>query len=85
VIIIIYSAKDLKEKMRELEDAAAKMEKEIKEDIRTLLHAIEQRDTTLLASRKAFQKLDLDCKTAIQVWLLNPNKGLQFTCCVVVE
>lgn len=59
--------KDFKEKLRELEETAAKMEKEIKEDIRNLLFAIEQRDKTLLASRKAYQKLDLDCKSAIQV------------------
>ena len=62
-----YSTKDFKEKLRELEETAAKLEKEIKEDIRTLLHAIEQRDKTLLAIRKAYQKLDLDCKSAVHV------------------
>ena len=64
---LINRTKDFKEKLRELEDTSTKLEKEIKEDIRALLHVIEQRDKTLLASRKAYQKLDLDCKSAVQV------------------
>ena len=42
-----------------------KYEKELSEEIRNLLKSISNRDQVLSASRKAFQKLDRECKRAI--------------------
>lgn len=52
-------------KGKETEDSVSKYEREIKEDVRALLRAIGNRDQVLSASRRAFQKLDKECKKAV--------------------
>ena len=46
------------------EVSITRCEREIKEDARALLRAIDHRDQVLSASRRAFQKLDRECKHA---------------------
>eukprot|EP01038_Epipyxis_sp_PR26KG_P012593 gene12593-16887_t len=53
------------DRLRDSEEMILRCEKEIREDITLLLRAIGVRDRTLSASRRAFQKLDKDCKKAI--------------------
>lgn len=57
--------KDRSDGRQSAEDLTARLEKEMKEDIQNLLGAISKRDQVLSASRRAFQKLDRDCKRAI--------------------
>ena len=52
------------------EEAITKVERELKDDIRFLLKAINHRDNVLSASRRAFQKLHRECKKAAQLTLL---------------
>eukprot|EP01032_Pedospumella_encystans_P009944 gene9944-11660_t len=52
------------------EEAITKVERELKEDIRFLLKAINHRDNVLSASRRAYQKLHRECKKAAQLTLL---------------
>lgn len=61
------SSKD-KEKNMEHENRQ-KYEKELRDDINTLLKAIAHRDQVLSATRRAFQKLDRECKRAIHYTL----------------
>lgn len=51
--------------VKEIEDSLAKCDRDLREDARLLLKAIEARDQIQSASRKAFQKLDYDCKTIV--------------------
>lgn len=50
---------------KENEEMTSKYEKDIKDDIRILSRALAKRDEVRTASRKAFQTLDKDCKTAV--------------------
>ena len=47
------------------EDLTSRLEREIKEDIRNLTKALAVRDQVHIASKRAFQTLDKECKTAI--------------------
>jgi hypothetical protein len=51
------------------EEAIYKAERDVREDVRFLLRAIEQRDNVLSASRRAFQKLHRECKKVAQLTL----------------
>lgn len=60
-----FSSKEKEQKNRDNDDNILRYEKEMSEEIRGLLRSISNRDQVLLASRKAFQKLDRECKRAI--------------------
>ncbi len=60
-----FSKEKQEQKAKEAEEFIHKCEKEIKEDARLLLRAISNRDQTLSAGRRAFQRLDRECKEAI--------------------
>jgi hypothetical protein len=53
------------ERVKESEELQLRYEREIKDDIRGISRAMAARDEVLVASRKAFQTLDRDCKRAI--------------------
>jgi hypothetical protein len=55
------------EKIKESSEAIAKYERERKDDIRHLLRALGERDQVLKASRRAYQKIDKECKKAVAV------------------
>ncbi len=59
-----------KEKEKNIEhENRLKYEKELRDDINSLLKAIAHRDQVLSATRRAFQKLDRECKRAIHYTL----------------
>lgn len=60
-----YGRDGRSDRLREAEDAVHRCEREIREDVRALLHAISNRDQVLMASRRAYQKLDRECKKAL--------------------
>jgi hypothetical protein len=60
-----FSKEKQEQKAKEAEDFIHRLEKEIKEDARLLLRAISNRDQILSAGRRAFQRLDRECKEAI--------------------
>lgn len=62
------SSKEQKEKSAEYE-SHQKYDKELKDDIRSLLRAIANREQVLCATRRAFQKLDRECKRAMHYTL----------------
>lgn len=66
---MINSRTESKQKEFEL-DFMAKLEKDLKDDIRMLLVAIHRRDQVQSAARKAFHKLDKECKQAIYFSLM---------------
>ena len=53
------------EKLRECEESILRCDKDIREDIRNLLRVLGRRDHVLIASRRAYQKLDRECKRAV--------------------
>ena len=53
------------EKIKESLELIAKSDKDIKEGIQNLLRVLGLRDQVLIASRRAYQKLDKDCKKAV--------------------
>jgi hypothetical protein len=53
------------EKYKEMEENISKQEKELRENVRDLLSALAQRDQIYAASRKAYQKLNKECKLMI--------------------
>jgi hypothetical protein len=53
------------ERLRDCEETIARCEKDIREDIRCLLRALGRRDHVLIASRRAYQKLDRECRKAV--------------------
>ena len=53
------------EKIKESLELIAKSDKEIKEGIQNLLRVLGLRDQVLIASRRAYQKLDKDCKKTV--------------------
>jgi chromosome segregation ATPase len=53
------------ERFRESEELTLRYERDIKDDIRGISRALAARDEVLLASRRAFENLDRDCKRAI--------------------
>lgn len=53
------------ERVRESEELTLRYERDIKDDIRGISRALTARDEVLLASRKAFENLDRDCKRVI--------------------
>lgn len=55
------------ERLRECSEGIAKCDKEIREDVRYLLRALGERDQVLKASRRAYQKIDKECKKAVAV------------------
>jgi hypothetical protein len=55
------------EKINESFEAIAKCERDIKDDVRYLLRALGERDQVLKASRRAYQKIDKECKKAVAV------------------
>ena len=55
------------EKLKECLESIAKSDKDIKEGIQNLLKALYAKDQVLVASRRAYQKLDKDCKKAVAV------------------
>jgi hypothetical protein len=55
------------EKRRELADAMNKVEKDVASDIRSLLRAISNQDQILLGLRKAYQAIDVQCKSMIKL------------------
>ena len=55
------------EKLKECLESIARSDKDIKEGIQNLLKALYARDQVLVASRRAYQKLDKDCKKAVAV------------------
>jgi hypothetical protein len=57
--------KSKEQKAKETEEVIAKNEREIKDDVRQLLRALSNRDQVLTAGRRAFQRLDHECKAAI--------------------
>lgn len=64
--ILMNSARGKNSSKKEnTEDSVAKLEREMKDDIRNLLRAIGNKDQVLSASRRAFQKLDKECKKAV--------------------
>lgn len=50
---------------RDCKDAIIRYESEIRDDIRNLLQILSDRDQVWLASRKAFQALDYNCKKVL--------------------
>lgn len=52
------------------DEAITRIDREMKDDVRILLRAIEHRDHILSASRRAFQKLHRECKTVAHLTLL---------------
>lgn len=67
----LSTTKDQKQeaKLRENEDFIGKFEKEIKEEARGIMKAIAHRDSISSAARRAFQKLDNECKNVIYLTL----------------
>jgi hypothetical protein len=55
------------EKLRECSEGVARSDKDIKDDIQCLLKALTVRDQILVASRRAYQKLDKDCKKMVAI------------------
>jgi hypothetical protein len=55
------------EKLRECSEGVARSDKDIKDDIQCLLKALTARDQILVASRRAYQKLDKDCKKMVAI------------------
>jgi hypothetical protein len=53
------------ERVRDSEELSLRYEREIKDDIRAISRALTVRDEVMVASRKAYQNLDRDCKRAI--------------------
>ena len=60
-----YGRDGRSDRLRETEETARRLEAEIKEDIRGLLRALSNRDQVLTASRRAYQKLDKECKKSV--------------------
>jgi hypothetical protein len=54
------------ERSRELNDAMFRAEKDVREDVVALLRVLRNKDQVLLASRRAHQKLDKQCKQTVQ-------------------
>lgn len=65
----IFNRDGKSERVRETEDLVSKCEKEIRSEVRLLLHAIGYKDQLLAASRRAYQKLDAECKRAVAITL----------------
>ena len=57
----------LQERLREFSESVTSTDKDIKESVQCLLKALSARDQVLLASRRAHQRLDKDCKKAVAV------------------
>lgn len=55
------------EKVRECLEGIARSDKDIKDGIQSLLNALTARDQILVASRRAYQKLDKECKKMVAV------------------
>lgn len=55
------------EKVRECSESVARSDKDIKDGIQCLLKALTARDQILVASRRAYQKLDKDCKKMVAI------------------
>lgn len=55
------------DKLRECLEGVARGDKDIKDGIQCLLKAITARDQILVASRRAYQKLDKDCKKMVAI------------------
>lgn len=55
----------LQERLREFSESVTSTDKDIKENVQCLLKALSARDQVLLASRRAHQRLDKDCKKAV--------------------
>jgi hypothetical protein len=55
------------EKLRECSEGVARSDKDIKDGIQCLLKALTARDQILVASRRAYQKLDKDCKKMVAI------------------
>ena len=53
------------ERLRDCEETIARCEKDIREDIRSLLRVLGRRDHVLIASRRAYQKLDHECRKTV--------------------
>lgn len=60
-----YGRDGRSERLRETEETLGRCERDIKEDIRGLLKALSSRDQVMTASRRAYQKLDRECKRSI--------------------
>lgn len=60
-----YGRDGRSDRLRDAEDALQRSEKEIKDDIRGLWHALANRDQVVTASRRAYQKLDRECRKAL--------------------
>ena len=60
-----YGREGRQDRIRELDESARKIDGEIKEDIRALLKILSNRDQVMSASRRAYQKLDRECKKSI--------------------
>ena len=57
----------LQERLREFSESVTSTDKDIKESVQCLLKALSARDQVLVASRRAHQRLDKDCKKAVAV------------------
>lgn len=57
------------DKYKEMEENVMRQEKELRENIRDLLSCLAQRDQIYAASRKAYQKLNKECKLLIYTTL----------------
>ena len=67
------------QKLKENEESVLRIEQELREDLRALLSAIETRDSVHSASRRAFQKLDMECKhTTVEVLRLIATKESEY-------
>lgn len=61
-----YPSEDKSERVRDVEDMLARQEKEMRECVRMLIRTLAARDEVLQGSRRAFQQLNCESKTAIQ-------------------
>jgi hypothetical protein len=65
----VAPSEDRSEKSKETDELIAKQEREVRDCVKELLAALGLRDQVLAASRRAFQRLNRECKLAISTTL----------------
>ena len=65
----VAPSEDRSDRLKETDDLIARQEREVRENVKELLAAMATRDQVLAASRRAFQKLNRECKLCMATTL----------------